>query len=133
VLLFAIILVIFSSYIILQIEKNSPEKNIMTSTDAIWWSIVTITTVGYGDLYPTTTSGRMVAALLMIVGIGIFSSITSYLSTTFISRRQRKSSETQHESEAEINAVEINTRLIAIEDQLRELSDKLQKIAERNE
>ena len=58
--------------------------------DAIWWSIVTVTTVGYGDISPVTPMGRIVASILMIMGIGFISSLTSTLSTYFIKRDQKR-------------------------------------------
>ena len=129
VILFAIFLVVFSSYTILLIEQNSSEQNIKTAGDAIWWSIVTITTVGYGDHYPTTVNGRIMAALLMFVGIGLFSSLTSYLSTSFISRRQRK----EGKSTNQVYAAEIDARLSAIEEQLKDLNGSIQKISARED
>jgi voltage-gated potassium channel len=54
--------------------------------DALWWSFVTTTTVGYGDIAPASTGGRLVAAFLMIVGIGFLSTLTSTISTYFISK-----------------------------------------------
>ena len=55
------LLVIFSSIAILNVE-TAPESNIKTAEDAIWWAFVTITTVGYGDKFPVTTEGRIIAA-----------------------------------------------------------------------
>jgi hypothetical protein len=68
VAIIAVLMVIFSSIAILQVE-NKPESNIKTAGDALWWSYVTITTVGYGDKYPVTTEGRVIAAVLMTVGV----------------------------------------------------------------
>lgn len=56
----------------------------MTFLDALWWSFVTATTVGYGDLSPVTGVGRVIAAILMIVGIGLISSLTSAITSFFI-------------------------------------------------
>jgi len=86
VVLFSIVLVSLSSYAIFHTEKLSPSNNILTARDALWWAVVTITTVGYGDKFPTTNGGRIVAIALMLTGIGIFSAITSYLSTVLINR-----------------------------------------------
>ena len=55
----------------------------MRLSDGVWWSFVTTTTVGYGDLSPVSTSGRIIAILLMIVGIGLLSSITSTITSYF--------------------------------------------------
>jgi voltage-gated potassium channel len=81
-LLIALILLIFSSLLILQFE-TAPDSNITTSGDAIWWGIVTVSTVGYGDLYPVTDSGRIMAALLIVAGVGLFTTISGYLANTF--------------------------------------------------
>jgi voltage-gated potassium channel len=53
--------------------------------DAYWWAIVTVTTVGYGDVSPKTTEGRLVATALMIVGIGVISVFTATLASFFLS------------------------------------------------
>lgn len=83
----AILLVIFSSIAILQVE-NSPNSNIKTAEDAIWWAYVTITTVGYGDKFPVTTEGRIIAAVLMTAGVGLFGTFTAYVSSWFISEKK---------------------------------------------
>lgn len=62
----------------------------MSFLDALWWSFVTATTVGYGDLSPVTTAGRVIAALLMIVGIGLISSLTSAITSFFMSKHGEK-------------------------------------------
>jgi voltage-gated potassium channel len=83
----AILLIIFSSIAILQVE-TAPKSNIKTAEDAIWWSYVTITTVGYGDLVPVTTEGRIIAALLMTAGMGIFGIFTAFIASLFVSDRR---------------------------------------------
>jgi voltage-gated potassium channel len=57
-------------------------------TNALWWSIVTLTTVGYGDISPTTTGGRLVGALLMILGIGVLGAFTGQVASLFTERRR---------------------------------------------
>lgn len=56
----------------------------MNFSDALWWSFVTATTVGYGDLSPSTNTGRIIASLLMIVGIGLIGSLTSSITSFFL-------------------------------------------------
>lgn len=56
----------------------------MKFQDALWWSFVTATTVGYGDLSPATNAGRIVASLLMLVGIGLIGSLTSSITSFFL-------------------------------------------------
>ena len=78
----AVLLVIFSAIGILQVE-NAPNSNIKTAEDAIWWAYVTITTVGYGDKFPVTTEGRIIAAVLMTAGVGLFGTFTAYVASWF--------------------------------------------------
>jgi voltage-gated potassium channel len=87
-----IALVIFevSGIAILRAESQSPQANIQTAGDALWWAYVTVATVGYGDRYPVTPDGRIVGVLVMTAGVGLFSVLTSYLADWF--RRPRKSS-----------------------------------------
>lgn len=86
----AVLMLIFSAIAILKVE-TSPESNITTAEDAIWWAFVTITTVGYGDKYPITTEGRLVAAVLMTVGVGLFGTFTAYISSWFVEGNQLQS------------------------------------------
>lgn len=65
----------------------------MDFDDGIWWAFVTATTVGYGDISPNTFFGRMIAMVLMLVGIGLIGSLTSTLTSFFMTRQNRKSSE----------------------------------------
>lgn len=84
----AVLMLIFSSIAILQFE-NDPNSNIKTAEDAIWWAYVTITTVGYGDKFPITTEGRIIAALLMTVGVGLFGTFTAYLASWFVGETKK--------------------------------------------
>jgi voltage-gated potassium channel len=79
----AVLIVIFSAIAILQVEHH-PNSNILTAEDALWWAYVTITTVGYGDFYPVTTEGRIIAAILMTTGVGLFGTFTAYVSSFFV-------------------------------------------------
>ena len=84
----AVLMIIFSSVAILQVE-NRPDSNIKSAEDALWWSYVTITTVGYGDKYPVTTEGRLIAAVLMTVGVGLFGTFTGFLASWFVAERKQ--------------------------------------------
>ena len=84
----AVLMILFSSIAILQVEVDA-NSNIKTAEDAIWWAYVTITTVGYGDKFPVTTEGRMIAALLMTVGVGLFGTFTAYLASWFVREQDR--------------------------------------------
>jgi voltage-gated potassium channel len=90
----AFLLVAFSSVSILICERHG-DANIRTAEDAVWWSVSTFTTVGYGDKYPVTTEGRMLGMVLMVAGVGMFGGISGLAASFFLSGEDRKSSETK--------------------------------------
>jgi ion channel len=59
----------------------------LTGPDALWWGITTITTVGYGDLYPVTYPGQVVGSVTMLIGIALIGTFTGYLANTFLTPR----------------------------------------------
>jgi len=81
--LFTSVVVILGSIAALQFE-TAGGGNIATAEDAVWWSLTTMTTVGYGDRYPITTEGRLVAACLMICGIGLFGVLSGFMASWFV-------------------------------------------------
>lgn len=80
----AICVLEFGGIAIIYIEAPAPTANIKTPSDALWWIIVTITTVGYGDRYPVTNWGRIVGVIVMITGIGVFGTLTGFLANAFL-------------------------------------------------
>jgi len=88
VIFLALVIFEVSGIAILRAEASSPQANIQTANDALWWAYVTVATVGYGDRYPVTTDGRIVGVLLMTAGVGLFSVLTSFMADWF--RRPRK-------------------------------------------
>jgi voltage-gated potassium channel len=82
----AVLLIWVSSLAVLQAERGQPDAKIENIGDALWWSITTMTTVGYGDKYPVTTTGRIVAALLMVGGISLLGTITATIASWIVQR-----------------------------------------------
>ena len=108
VLLLCLVVIECSSIFVLKAEASSPDRNITNASDAVWWTIVTITTVGYGDKYPTTNPGRIIGVITMVVGVGLFGVLTGYLANSFLApqRKQQedKSAEKSGESTTETGA-----------------------------
>lgn len=84
------VVVMLGSIAIVQVESSAPNANIKTGGDAVWWSFVTIATVGYGDEYPVTPAGRSIAVLVMVVGVSVFSVLTGFLALSFQTRRAKQ-------------------------------------------
>lgn len=80
-LMLALIVLVICSTLALQFESRDSDANIKTGGEAVWWSIVTITTVGYGDFYPVTYLGRAVGVFVMFAGVGIIASLASLLTS----------------------------------------------------
>ena len=73
----------FGSIAILQFEQG-PTGTIQSPGDAMWWAIVTVTTVGYGDTYPVSPEGRVLASVLMAAGVGLFGTFTAFIASWFL-------------------------------------------------
>lgn len=80
----SMMLISTTSILVLELEANAPDANIQSGPDAFWWAFSTLTTVAYGDRYPVTFLGRIVAMVLMTVGIGVFGVLASYLAAAFV-------------------------------------------------
>ena len=86
----------FGTLGVLRLEQYAPGANIRSASDALWYAIVTISTVGYGDRFPVTTNGRVVGTLIIIVGVGIFGTFTGYLANLFLAPNKKPSSADPH-------------------------------------
>ena len=113
--LLCLTLLISSSLLILHFESEQLGANITNGKDAFWWALVTVTTVGYGDFYPVSEEGRLLALGLMICGIGCFSTFAGYLASLSIGAGL--SEKRLHDNEQEVLHERINT----LEDKLDQL------------
>jgi voltage-gated potassium channel len=84
VFLIAIFVMEFGSLTMLWAEIDSPDANIKSGGDAVWYTIVTMSTVGYGDQYPVTELGRIIGSVVIIVGVGVFGTLTGFLANAFL-------------------------------------------------
>lgn len=89
----ALILIWVAALAILDAERRVPGANIENFGDAMWWAFVTITTVGYGDFYPVTTSGRIVAVALMAGGVAVVGVVTATLASWVLEKAASRTSD----------------------------------------
>lgn len=120
----------FGSIAVLRAELPSPDANITNASDAIWWTYVTITTVGYGDKYPTTNWGRLVGVLVMTAGVGLFGTLSGFLANKFLTpptaREEKPPVEGGDDPKARL--MELRRLLDAQEQANAELKQKLDEI-----
>jgi voltage-gated potassium channel len=108
-LLVAGVVTVGAGLLIAEFESGAPDGNIEGVADGLWWAIVTITTIGYGDRFPVTSAGRGLAVVVMLFGVGVFGLLAGSLASFFIERDQ-KGEDSQFE--------EISARLGRIEEAL---------------
>lgn len=101
-----------------------------TPVDGLWWAWVTVTTVGYGDLVPQTTEGRIFGALLILMGLGMFSMLTASFSVFFIEQDERKLNEKEERNIERLERLEM--KLERIEGQLDMTLTALSELSEKN-
>jgi voltage-gated potassium channel len=87
--LVTLVMLLFASASVLHFE-NLPDSNIKGPEDALWWAITTITTVGYGDRFPVSSEGRLVGALLMTAGVGLFGTFSGFVASWFLAPNARQ-------------------------------------------
>jgi len=129
--IFTVILVLeFGGMGIVFAEKNTVGANIKTAGDGVWWSLVTITTVGYGDHFPVTQLGRWMGFLVMVIGVGTFGVLTGFLANAFLSPPAEEPPDTAQKSGDADEILEI-MRLLDDQAKVNEaLLGKLERIEE---
>jgi voltage-gated potassium channel len=123
-ILLTIIVLTVSSVLVLQFESKSPDANIKTGGDALWYAVVTITTVGYGDRYPVTAAGRITAVFIMFMGVGIIGALASILASVLVGGAPAEEEETP----AAAPAPTVEQELGAIKDELAVMHQMLEKL-----
>ncbi|QSX33001.1 ion transporter [Shewanella avicenniae] len=98
-------IIAFSSVMILLVESGIDSANIKSAEDAIWWSLVTISTVGYGDFYPVTTVGHVIGAIVIVCGVSFFGVISGYMASLFVAPDEEENRESQRKEMREELAV----------------------------
>ncbi|MGA5326549.1 potassium channel family protein [Streptomyces griseoincarnatus] len=93
-------LLVFGALAVLEVERGRPDASIHTLEDAVWWAFTTMTTVGYGDMAPTTGWGRILAIGLMLSGIALLGVVTANIAAWFIARFEMDDEEERRQTAA---------------------------------
>ena len=88
--LMSLVAVLLATLAVFEFEHGHAGANIQTGGDALWWSFATITTIGYGDRFPVTVAGRIVAVILVVFGLSFFGTFTAYVASFFLEKTQLK-------------------------------------------
>ncbi|EEX93258.1 cAMP-dependent Kef-type K+ transporter [Vibrio orientalis CIP 102891 = ATCC 33934] len=118
ILLLMVILLTAGSSIMLFLEGQSPNANIQDGGDAMWWALVTISTVGYGDHYPVTDAGRILAAGLIICGVGLFGMISGLVTSMITSPSKIQTTRSENKERLLLELVEKQDEIIKRLDRL---------------
>ena len=113
-----VLMIYVASLAVLDTERGQPGATITSFGKALWWSITTVTTIGYGDLYPVTFTGRVVAVVLMIGGISLVGVVTASLASWIVQRVEEADIENRAATKAHID--ELRTEVRALADELRQ-------------
>ena len=115
-----------ATILVLQFEGRNPEANIKTGGDALWWGFVTITTVGYGDFYPTTFLGRATGVFVMLAGVGIIGSLASILASILVpSPAELAAADNAGDASASSTSPEVASELAQIRSELAAMRELL--------
>jgi voltage-gated potassium channel len=119
VLIAAAATLFLGAWLVLLLEENAKGSNIHDYPDALWWAVVTVTTVGYGDRYPVSEGGRVVASVLMLLGIGLIGVLTATVASVFVKEHTDANKEEFRKGHADLGK------------QLSEISDRLADVEHR--
>jgi voltage-gated potassium channel len=113
----AAVLVLNCAVIVYLLERHAPGSNIHTLGEAVWWSFVTVTTVGYGDFYPVTTGGRITAGFIMGTGLLTLAVVTAQVASSFVGQGSSRDRPAPRDEPAgrQVTMAELDQRLARIE------------------
>lgn len=119
----------FASVIILIVESGTEGANIETAEQAIWWALVTISTVGYGDYYPVSTAGHIIGGIVIVSGVSFFGVISGYMASVFVAPDEAERQERQDAHKAEIKSEsELELTLARMEESQKQIEENQAKM-----
>jgi len=128
----ALLVIGSASIVVLNAESGSPTANIETGGDALWWAIVTVTTVGYGDRFPTTPVGRTAATFVMIMGVGIIGSLASIMASMLVGSAAPESEAAADDKSSQLDQKldTLDAALVGARDELAALRRLVERLEE---
>ncbi|WP_026539719.1 potassium channel family protein [Paenarthrobacter nicotinovorans] len=131
----AAMLILIGALAVLDVEQNDPEAKILNFGDAAWWAVTTITTVGYGDLYPVTPIGRIVAAALMMSGIAVLGIVTASIASWLVQRIEENAEDVAAAAEVKAAAAEepVRAEMADLVSEIAALRMEIAELREANE
>jgi voltage-gated potassium channel len=120
--------VFVSAFFMWRVEYNAPGATITTFRDALWWAVVTTTTVGYGDYTPVTSAGRVIAAIVMVVGVGLIGTVSASVASWFVRRHSKPGTEP-----ADVAPVAVEPAAATTADSPAALLDRLDELAAKQD
>ena len=109
-----------------QLEGDRPDSTFLSWGDGVWWAMTTMTTVGYGDHVPETTPGRVIAALIMIVGVGVLGAVAAVVALIFASAVALRE-ERILEAEGRTLEARLEARLDVLDERLSRIEEHLHR------
>lgn len=128
VTLAAVVLLFVAAAAMFDAERDAPGANIHSLGDALWWACTTVTTVGYGDRFPVTTAGRLIAVGLMVVGIALLGVVTAAVAAWFVGQLRAV---TETEQQEETTLAEVVAELRALRQENAGIGAQLRALQQR--
>ncbi|WP_221074739.1 potassium channel family protein [Agarivorans aestuarii] len=126
VLFTLLVIILLGSIGILLAEQDQAGSQISSAGEALWWAVVTISTVGYGDFVPVTDAGRIIAGVMILTGVGFFGAISGLMSTVLL----RGKSQPEHQIEQLLLEQQQEQQLI--KQQLNQIQQQLDELVTKN-
>jgi voltage-gated potassium channel len=109
-----------------RVERHQPGSTFHSWGDGVWWALTTMTTVGYGDHVPATTSGRVVAALIMVMGVAVLGAVAAVVALIFASAVARREEQIL-EAEGRTLEARLDSRLDTLDARLARIEERLEQ------
>jgi voltage-gated potassium channel len=117
------LVLLISALAMLETERHNPQANIKTFGDALWWAVTTMSTVGYGDRFPTTGEGRYIGTGLMLAGVALLGVVTATLASWLIAQVRKVESEAETATRRDIDELRADIARLTQALQQREADD----------